>query len=47
MMMQLDPQLSRLLNNSVKLNHRSFIALATDKGQERIPNLYQLHFLFS
>jgi N-acetyltransferase 10 len=41
---QLDPRLPILINNNVKLNHRSFIVLVGDKGRDQIVNL---HFLLS
>ncbi|TEB27752.1 DUF699-domain-containing protein [Coprinellus micaceus] len=41
---QLDPRIPILINNNVKLNHRSFIVLVGDKGRDQIVNL---HFLLS
>ncbi|EJD45688.1 DUF699-domain-containing protein [Auricularia subglabra TFB-10046 SS5] len=41
---QLDPRIPTLINNNVKLNHRSFIVLVGDKGRDQIVNL---HFLLS
>ncbi|OBZ68966.1 hypothetical protein A0H81_11153 [Grifola frondosa] len=41
---QLDPRIPFLINNNVKLNHRSFIVLVGDKGKDQVVNL---HFLLS
>ncbi|KXN84178.1 UPF0202 protein KRE33 [Leucoagaricus sp. SymC.cos] len=39
---QLDPRIPILINNNVKLNHRSFIVLVGDKGRDQIVNLHYL-----
>ncbi|KAF8322642.1 DUF699-domain-containing protein [Clavulina sp. PMI_390] len=41
---QLDPRIPYLINNNVKLNHRSFVVLVGDKGRDQVVNL---HFLLS
>lgn len=33
---QLDPRIPYLINNNVKLNHRSFIVLVGDKGRDQV-----------
>lgn len=33
---QLDPRIPHLINNNVKLNHRSFIVLVGDKGRDQV-----------
>lgn len=33
---QLDPRIPILINNNVKLNHRSFIVLVGDKGRDQV-----------
>ncbi|KZV81944.1 DUF699-domain-containing protein [Exidia glandulosa HHB12029] len=39
---QLDPRIPTLINNNVKLNHRSFIVLVGDKGRDQVVNLHYL-----
>jgi len=33
---QLDPRIPILINNNVKLNHRSFVVLVGDKGRDQV-----------
>lgn len=37
---QLDPRIPYLINNNVKLNHRSFIILVGDKGRDQVCSVH-------
>lgn len=44
---QLDPRIPYLINNNVKLNHRSFIVLVGDKGRDQVYWVYSLSLMRS
>jgi N-acetyltransferase 10 len=39
---QLDSRIPTLINNNVKLNHRSFIVLVGDKGRDQVCVLHSV-----
>jgi len=43
---QLDPRIPILINNNVKLNHRSFIVLVGDKGRDQVRALKDIGMSF-